>query len=255
MSGVEDMVPRQLGHSAAADSGGVRKRLAAFRELGWSPGRQLLDVGCGTGSYTLRMAEDFDETVGVDLQAEHLAEFRRRLSGSLLEERVSVRELSVTHLPFDDGQFDVVTAIETIEHIDDLRAGLAEIWRVLRPGGRLFITCPNRLYPLETHAVRIGNRSIAGSRLPFLPWIPRLHSRLSEARTFTPRSLRSVLRSAGFHPGATTWIMPPFDHNRVAAKVRPVTDLAERMPALRQFGVSIVMVATRPSRGSALPNR
>jgi len=243
----QDVAPRQLGGSAIADGGGVQKRLAAFNRLGWSGDHRLLDVGCGTGSYTLLMARDYDETVGIDIQADDLAEFRRRAKEAELDDRIDIRELSVTALPFPDGHFDTVVTIETIEHIDDLRRGLSEMSRVLRPGGRMFITCPNRLFPVETHAVIIRGVRYSGKRTPFLPWIPPLHTRISVARTFTTRTLGKALREAGLAPTGHTWVMPPFDHSPLGKYVRPITDWAEQTPVLQSFGVSLVMTAIKPA--------
>jgi ubiquinone/menaquinone biosynthesis C-methylase UbiE len=241
----QDVVPRQLGGSAAMDGDGVRKRLRAFDRLGWTGGERLLDVGCGTGSYTMLMAADFEQTVGIDLQTEDLDEFQRRVDRAGLT-GIEVRKQSVTSLPYPDEHFDAVTSIECIEHIDDLRKGLSEMARVLRPGGRLYITCPNRLFPIETHAVIFRGTRYSGKRTPFLPWIPPLHTRMSVARTFTSASLRSILRQAGLSPDGRTWIMPPFDHSSRGKYVRPFTDWAERTPVLRAFGVSLVMSATKP---------
>jgi SAM-dependent methyltransferase len=95
---------------------------------------RILDAGCGTGLMIQEM-RCYGSVVGVDLseQALHFC----RLRG--LDD---VQMASVTELPFADDSFDVVTAVDIIEHIDDDVAALAECRRVLRPGGRLYIFVP-----------------------------------------------------------------------------------------------------------------
>jgi ubiquinone/menaquinone biosynthesis C-methylase UbiE len=240
---MDNQQPLQLGHSADFGSRAIEKRIGALRSIGDLSGDNLLDVGCGIGSYTIRIAESFGHAVGIDLEPQRLEVFRQRVTELGLMARIEVQQESATSLPFADGSFDVVTAIETLEHIDDLDRGLAEIRRVLQKDGRLFITCPNRLFPIETHALRMHGKSMSGRKMPFLPWVPPIHTRLAQARTFTPRSLRRRLQMAGFTPRGLTWIMPPFDHSELGRRVRRPVDFLERMPGVRRFGVSIVMVA------------
>jgi SAM-dependent methyltransferase len=103
-------------------------RLSATR-LG--PGR-VLDLGCGTGhSYTELGPR---ETVGVDIEP-------AALEGQDRETRVA----DMRALPFEGDAFDSVVAIQSIEHVPDAERMLAEVGRVLRPGGRAIFVTPNRL--------------------------------------------------------------------------------------------------------------
>ncbi len=103
------------------------------RTLG--PGRlDILDVGCGTG-YNLGLLRRFGRAQGVDMSPEALEFCRRR------------GELQVTlhtagELPFASESFDLLTAFDVIEHIDDDREALREFGRVLRPGGWMLIYTP-----------------------------------------------------------------------------------------------------------------
>ncbi len=96
---------------------------------------QILDIGCGTGAM-LDELKPFGSVVGADFSPEAL-QFcvTRGAPGGLA--RADVRRL-----PFADGAFDVVTAMDIIEHIDDDKAASSEIFRVLKPGGRLLVTVP-----------------------------------------------------------------------------------------------------------------
>ncbi len=95
---------------------------------------RILDVGCGTGA-NLEMLARFGETEGVDVSEEALAFCRARG----LE---NVRQGAAERLPYEDGAFDLVTALDVVEHLDDDVAGLSEMRRVLRPGGRALLFVP-----------------------------------------------------------------------------------------------------------------
>ncbi len=95
------------------------------------PGR-VLDLGCGVGHSYEELAPR--ETVGVDVAAAALADQRR-------ETHVA----DMRSLPFADGTFDSVVSIQSIEHVPDPERVLAEVVRVLAPGGRAIFVTPNRL--------------------------------------------------------------------------------------------------------------
>ncbi len=96
---------------------------------------QILDIGCGTGAMLDELAP-FGHVVGADFSPEALQFCVTRGVGADLA-RADVRRL-----PFADASFDIVTAMDIVEHIDDDKAAACEIFRVLRPGGRLLVTVP-----------------------------------------------------------------------------------------------------------------
>src|SRR5262245_34809087 len=116
----------------------VARRQLAVEILGReSAGRAdvgILDVGCGTGS-NLEAFSRLGRTVGVDMSPGALSFCRRR--GIT---RVTIGD--VERLPFDDATFDIVTAMDMLEHTEDDLAALAELRRVLRPDGLLLATVP-----------------------------------------------------------------------------------------------------------------
>lgn len=238
----------ELGAPVAQGASAVQKRLGAMARLWAMGGERLLDVGCGNGAYTLELARGFREVVAIDVEPGRLGELREALAAHPAGGRIAVREMSATALDLPSDHFDVVTAIEVLEHVDDLPAALREIARVLRRGGALCITCPNRRFPFETHMVRIPgtDRSIPGKRVPFLPWFPALHGRLASARNFLPRELRALAADAGLREHGVAHVMPPFDGWRLGRRfLRPITDRLERTP-LGVFGVSIVAAYVKP---------
>lgn len=98
---------------------------------------RILDVGCGTGA-NLKMLSEFGDAEGVDISPDAL-EFCQKRG---LEVKLGAAEA----LPYQPGTFDVVTALDVVEHLDDDVAGLREIHRVLRPGGRVLIFVPTFMW-------------------------------------------------------------------------------------------------------------
>jgi SAM-dependent methyltransferase len=104
------------------------------RHLARDRALQLLDFGCGTGTMAQHLAR-FGTVEAMDADHEAVAFCRQRgLS--------RVTHLSDTTVPFDEGRFDVVTALDVLEHIEDDSMTLAELQRVLRPDGTLLCTVP-----------------------------------------------------------------------------------------------------------------
>lgn len=94
----------------------------------------ILDVGCGTGA-NLEMLSAFGDAEGVDVSPAALSFCRAR-------GLTNVREGAAEKLPYEDGSFDLVTALDVVEHLDDDVGGLKEMQRVLRPGGRSLLFVP-----------------------------------------------------------------------------------------------------------------
>ncbi|MDG4802085.1 class I SAM-dependent methyltransferase [Micromonospora sp. WMMD980] len=235
-----------LGHGSAFGERGVAKRLGTLSRYTALSGRRLLEIGCGDGTYTMRLVNAFEQIEAVDIQQDRLELFRERLAGDpVAAQKINVRELSATELDYPDESFDLVTAIEVVEHIDDLDAALRQVHRVLVPGGRFALTTSNRWFPIETHGFLIRGKRYRPARGPFLPWIVPLHRRLADARSFTARGLSGQLRRAGLETGAVDYIMPPFDRSGFGQRIRPVTDAIERSP-LKFFGMALAVVARRP---------
>ncbi|HSE32392.1 MAG TPA: methyltransferase domain-containing protein [Pyrinomonadaceae bacterium] len=99
---------------------------------------RILDVGCGTGANLLLLSR-YGEAEGVDISDDALAFCRERG----LEK---VKSGSAEQLPYEDASFDLVTALDVVEHLDDDLAGLKEMRRVLRPGGRALVFVPTFMF-------------------------------------------------------------------------------------------------------------
>ncbi|HEY0049773.1 MAG TPA: class I SAM-dependent methyltransferase [Pyrinomonadaceae bacterium] len=118
---------------------------------------KILDVGCGTGA-NLEMLAQFGAAEGVDVSDSAL-EFCRAKG---LKTHKGLAE----KLPFDDESFDLVTALDVVEHLDDDAAGLKEMHRVLKSGGRTLIFVPAFMWlwgvqdDISNHRIRYTKKQI-----------------------------------------------------------------------------------------------
>ena len=144
--------------------------------LGEAPGsRRLLDAGCGTGFNLLALGR-LGRAMGVDLAPEAIAYCRVR--------GVRAVRASLLALPIPDASFDVVTSFDVIYHawVTDDRAAVAEMARVLRPGGVLLVRVPALRALLGAHDVEVQSR-----------------------HRYTRRELRTLLEACGLRVERATY--------------------------------------------------
>jgi len=213
----------------------------------------VLDVGCGRGEYLLGLLEHTPNAFGIDTAATKLEDCWRQHPG--LRERAL--RVSADGMPFRSGYFDVVIVNEVLEHIPDQDAALDEIWRVLKPGGRLLLFCPNRLYPFETHGLLI--RGTLRKWVPFLHYLPeRLCGKLgieAVARNYWPKQAILLLEEHGFGIQECRSVPQTFENisGSQPALVRTLRPLlrsgmsaAANLPVLRALvSVSTFLVASK----------
>jgi SAM-dependent methyltransferase len=205
-----------------------------------TPGhRRVLDVGCGIGLYTGAFRRETPQVFGVEIEHERALEARERAAG--------VMQATGERLPFPDATFDVVFSHEVLEHVADDRICVEEMVRVARPGGRIVLFVPNRLYPFETHGVFWYGRYCFGN-VPLVNWLPtRLRDRLApHVRAYTGRDLHRLLEGLAVRTVHHTQIYPGYDNIIARAPalgrlIRTVTHALERTP-LRAFGLSHLLV-------------
>lgn len=127
----------------------------------------LLDVGCGTGLNCLMLSE-FGSVKGTD-RSEQALEFGRRRGIA------DLTQSDAEHLQFPDSTFDVLTALDVLEHVDDDLKALSEMYRVMKPGAWLIITVPAYGFLWSEHDEALHHR-----------------------RRYTAHELRNKITNAGF---------------------------------------------------------
>lgn len=166
------------------------------RYLDDGPRGRVLDVGCGAGGTSTVAAAD-GRLLGVDLGAEATIAAQAR--------GLEVARMDATELGVLPNTFDLVVALDVLEHLDDPAAAAREFRRTLRPGGTLLVTVPAYQWLWSSHDVALGHR-----------------------RRYTSEPLRSLLTRAGFDVELCSYVMtavlPP------AAVVR----LIERLPGRKR---------------------
>jgi SAM-dependent methyltransferase len=125
---------------------------------------RVLDAGCGTGALLERLSQDPEEEVyGVDFSRDALAFSRQRGQSRLVQG-------DLTALPFASDSFDLVTALDVVEHVERDVDALREICRVLRPGGVLLVSVPAYPFLWSSHDTALHHKrrysaGILGPRL------------------------------------------------------------------------------------------
>jgi SAM-dependent methyltransferase len=160
------------------------RRLARLERALGRPvsGLALLNAGCGTGGFNEAAERAGARAWGVDVDAEAVAIARLRPGG----ERIA--RAAAEALPFSPAAFDVVYCYSTLEHVADAHRALAEMARVLRPGGALYLHTPSPAACFETHY-----------KMLWLPGLPRPVARAYLRARGRPTAFVSSLRlvSAG----------------------------------------------------------
>jgi SAM-dependent methyltransferase len=231
-----------LGHPSYVWRFGQDRRLAMIAHYAPLQDRRILDTGCGLGMYVRAFRRFSSQVYGIDLDPDRIAQAGRELPNLQLA--------SAESLPFEDGAFDVVLSHEVWEHVRDDRAAAREAVRVLRPGGRLVIFVPNRLWFFETHGVYWRGVYHFGN-VPLVNWLPDvLRDKLApHVRAYTGRQLRALLEGLPVRQVAHTQVFPGYDnivrrHPAAGRILRALTYTAERTP-LRMVGLSHLLVVEK----------
>lgn len=167
-----------------------------------------LDCGCADGVYSRALRDlGAERVVGVDVDEARVGLARRLTSDPGLD----FRQAEAEALPFEDATFDGVWLNEVLEHVNDEAATLAEVYRVLKPGGHLAVMSPNRWFPFEGHGIRFAGRKV-DVPFPFVPWLPTwLTRQVTRARNYWPGELRALVSATGAEVLVTCSVLPVFE--------------------------------------------
>jgi SAM-dependent methyltransferase len=162
-----------------------------FARLHVRPADRVLDLGCGGGRHAFELLRRGAHVVALDRDAADLKDAAGTIAAMRAAGEVPAGAAAIAlhadayQLPLPDGAFDVVVAAEVLEHLTDDRRALAEIARVLRPGGVVAVTVPRwwpericwalseRYHTVEGGHVRIYRRAQLTARLRAASFLPK----------------------------------------------------------------------------------
>ena len=215
-------------------------------------GGRLLDIGCGIGVYLERLSQFSALSQGIEFDFSHACSAR--------EKGLSLTQAAGERLPFPEDTFDLVLSHEVLEHVEDDKASLREIVRVLKtphpesgqPGGRLILFVPNKGYPVETHGIYLRGRYRFGN-IPLINYLPRgIRNKLApHVRVYTRRDLDRLFSKLPVRIVERKIIFGAYDNliakwSRLGRGIRWLLHKLENTP-LQFFGLSHYWVLERIS--------
>ncbi len=175
--------------SLGIDQGWRRKVMKLVHE---EPVERLLDVATGTADLAIMAGRKVPHVTGVDISEGMLSKGRDKIKERGLQERVVLQRADSASLPFDDDRFDVVTVAFGVRNFELLEQGVAEMRRVLRPGGRLFVLEFSK--PQRTPFRQVFRFYFHG----IMPFVGRLLSRDKAAYDYLPKSVDAFPEGKAF---------------------------------------------------------
>lgn len=210
------------------------RRALVRRELaGLAPG-QALDVGCGPAGNSAVLSQLGWQVTALDYSRDSAVLARRRGLNAL---RADARSL-----PFGDRSFDLVLSSDAWEHIEEDAQVASESYRVLRPGGHLFVMVPAGMDLWSGHDLALGHvRRYERDQL--VDVVERAGFRVDDVSSWNVL-LRPVARARRRHRVTSQSEMEPVNP-MVNLALRAVVGLEAKLPVRRRRGISLVLRATR----------
>jgi len=215
---------------------GQQRRLEMIvRAAGERVKGRILENGCGVGMYVEHVSLLEGTVIGLEYDFERAAEARQN--------SLHILNAAGEALPLPSGTFDLVLSHEVLEHVQDDRTAAREMIRVLKPGGRALIFCPNRGYPFETHGVYWKGKYHFGNKL-FVNYLPRvLRDKLApHVRVYAKRDLQKLFDGLSVTFIERTIIFGAYDNiiarfGAFGKLLRKILQFLEKTP-LKIFGLS-----------------
>lgn len=192
------------------------------------PGHRVLEIGCGTGIFSVQFAQTGIQLVSIDICQDLLDQAKQKIN------TVDFKIDDAENLSFPDAHFDAVIASSVLHHLDVPRT-LQGILRVLKKGGRLALAEPNMMNP----QIMVQKN---------VPWIKRAMGDSEEETAFFRWSIAHQLRKSGFVDVEVT----PFDflHPLVPPASIPLVDkigrVMEHLPLVKEIAGSLLIGARKP---------
>jgi SAM-dependent methyltransferase len=198
----------------------------------------ILENGCGVGMYVEHLSQFGGEVIGLEYDFERAAKAWTRSP--------NIINAAGENLPFSSSLkhgFDLILSHEVLEHVQDDRAAIREMIRVLKPGGRVVLFCPNRGYPFETHGIYWKGKYYFGNKL-FVNYLPRaLRNKLApHVRAYSTKDLDKLFADLPVRIIEYTIIFGAYDNiiaqfGTLGKILRGILQFLEKTP-LKIFGLS-----------------
>ncbi|MEN2976605.1 methyltransferase domain-containing protein (plasmid) [Tistrella bauzanensis] len=220
----------------------------ALDALGPTPDDRLLDLGCGGGVFLERVLNTGASAAGLDHSPDMVGESRRRNAAACAAGRLTLCQGDVGRLPFPDGAFSIVTTLNAFFFFPDPQAAVAEMARVLAPGGRLAIvtTPPEQAAALKRYFGPVASRMRLDAPEALADWLRTVG--------LVPGAARPV-RAVGYLITARKPLMPaatgaviemPGFHGRITGRIGDLlvveADVTGAIPAHTAQGAELVVV-------------
>lgn len=182
-------------------------RKQAIKKLREDKPKILLDVATGTGDFAIEaLALKPEKVIGIDISEGMLEHGRIKMQKKGLADKIQLLSGDSEHIPFEDNKFDAITVAYGVRNFENLEAGLSEMYRVLKPGGKVVILEFSR--PRKFPFKQIYNFYFKH----ILPFVGRLIAKDRSAYTYLPESVQhfpdgqnflNILDQIGFN--STQW--------------------------------------------------
>lgn len=176
--------------------------LGMIRQLGLPQGARALDAGCGPGAYLNPLLDMGFEVSAMD-QSDKMVEEARLGLDQRYASRVTFKTGKLESVPFESERFDLATNIAVLMYVEDGAQAVAELHRVLKPGGTLIITVDNRrdfadMIDLPMRLCRLWSRLRRSPAKRGVAAGAPQQERPVAARSYSPAELKGMLAKAGF---------------------------------------------------------
>src|SRR5687768_51539 len=195
----------------------------------------VLENGCGVGMYVEHLSPFGGTVIGLEYDFERTTEARKN--------SLHIINAAGESVPLPSSAFDLILSHEVLEHVQDDRAAICEMVRVLRSSGRIVLFAPNRDYPFETHGIYWKGKYYFGNKL-FVNYLPRaLRNKLApHVRVYTKHDLQKLFEGLPVKFIERTIIFGAYDNiiarfGPLGKVLRSVLQFLERTP-LKVFGLS-----------------
>ena len=195
----------------------------------------ILENGCGVGMYVEHLTPLGGTVIGLEYDFERAAEARRNSAHIL--------NAAGEFVPLPSSTFDLILSHEVLEHVQDDRAAVTEMIRLLKPGGRAVVFVPNRGYPFETHGMYWKGKYSFGNKL-FVNYLPSvLRNRLApHVRVYSSKDLQKLFTGLPVRRIERTILFGAYDNiiarfGSPGKVLRGILQFLERTP-LKIFGLS-----------------